>query len=295
MSNIEFSLVIVTRNRASTLSESVHYALAQNYPDLDYELLVVDNGSTDDTWDVLNGLHAKTGNRVQIYKEERAGISYARNKGIAEARGEWLLFLDDDAWASSDLLQNYSDLIARHTDAVAWGGGAKLRYPSKIPLCWSQQFDGMLSALDLGVSAKLLQFPEIPYGLNMLIKHGVLDALGGFREQITFGGDETDLFWRMTEAGYGIRYAPDCMVTHAVDFSRFSIAWLLSAAYRSGGYHANFDTLNGDIRVGWKMITSGIANVLVGRRGCMPVATLMYFLRIIGYWKVKLSTQSAPG
>jgi GT2 family glycosyltransferase len=145
----------------------------------------------------------------------------------------------------------------------------------------------MLSALDLGLKPKRLNFPQTPYGLNMLIQRDRLRALGGFRPEIRFGGDETDLFLRMHEAGDEIRYAPGCMVTHCVTADRFSIRWLLGAAFRSGGYHAWLDLLNGRRFIGWRMISSGFVMVLLGRRGCVPVALAMHALRIAGYAKVR--------
>lgn len=281
-SHPRFTIVIVTRNRASALVTSVSRACEQAYDPAGFEVIVVDNGSTDDTGSVLNKLAGEHKGRLRIVRESRVGISYARNAGIAAAQGEWLLFLDDDAWAPTDLLRRYAELIEVHQDAVAWGGGARLRYPEKLPVCWSRHFDGMLSALDLGSVPRPLVFPSTPYGLNMLISRDGLVANGGFREAIRFGGDETDLFWRMYLRGSLVRYAPGCDVIHAVDADRFSLRWLLGASFRSGGYHASFDSLN-RTNAGWKMVSQGTAKVVLGRRGCVPVATLMHLLRIAGY------------
>lgn len=279
----EFSVVIVSRNRAAMLIEAIPRVLAMADDTGGYELVVVDNGSSDNTKAVLAGLQARYPQRLVAVSEPVAGISRARNMGIRTSRGNWLLFLDDDAWVPADLLSVYRHWIGVYPDASGWGGGATLRYPEKLPWCWGPHFDGMLSALDFGDQPRVLTFPETPYGLNMLFRREVLDRMGGFREDIAFGGDETDLFLRMARAGLEVRNAPGCKVVHAVDPSRFSLRWLLAASYRSGGYHANLDRLNGGLRIGWEMISGGLLKVLLGRRGCVPLAFAMHLLRVAGY------------
>lgn len=278
-----FSVIIVTRNRANVIAGSVRSVLRQDFDAMEYELIVVDNGSDDDTLNIVKELQQSSFQQMEVVTETRPGVSHARNAGRLIARGKWILYLDDDALAPTNLLHMYQAWINKYPESDAWGGGAKLKYPVKLPHFWSSHFDGMLSALDLGNDPIIMAFPMTPYGLNMMIKREVLEALGGFRNEIVFGGDETDLFWRMEKKQKIIRYAPDCVVTHAVDLSRFSYKWLLSAAYRSGGYHRNFDKFNGNIRVGWKMISSGWLMVVVGRRGFIPVAFAMHILRVLGY------------
>lgn len=280
---LEFSVVIVTRNRAKMLTDAVTKALAVADDDDVYEVVVVDNGSTDGTAKVLADLGTRYPDRLIIANEPKQGIGHARNAGIRAARGRWLLFLDDDAWAPVKLLSGYRRWLNAYPDTWAWGGGAILRYPARLPLCWGPAFDGMLSALDLGHQPRVLTFPQAPYGLNMLLRREVFDRCGLFRGEISFGGDETDLFLRMSQAGLEVRYAPGCTVLHAVEPSRFSLRWLLTASFRSGGYHANLDRLNGGLRVGWEMISAGWLKVLLGRRGCIPIAMTMHFLRLAGY------------
>lgn len=265
------------------LDESVSRALAMRVAGGRYEVIVVDNGSSDATAAILDDLRARHAEQLVTVSEPTPGISRARNAGIEVARGNWLLFLDDDAWVPDDLLCTYRRWLKSFPDSWAWGGGATLRYPEKLPLCWGPAFDGMLSALDMGDEPRVLSFPQTPYGLNMLIHREVFRRHGGFREEITFGGDETDLFLRMAQAGQQVRYAPGCMVVHAVDTGRFSIRWLLAASFRSGGYHAKLDHLNGGLRIGWQMISSGWLKILLGRRGCVPIALGMHLLRIAGY------------
>lgn len=278
-----FSVVIVTRNRAAMLAVAIRAVLDMHDVVGSFEVVVVDNGSSDGTPALLAELTAQNPRRVVSVNEPQPGISRARNKGIRASRGDWLLFLDDDAQAPLDLLSSYTHWIEAYPCVSAWGGGATLQHPDKLPWCWGPHFDGMLSALDLGDEPRILTFPETPYGLNMLIGRKTLDQLGGFRNEIAFGGDETDLFLRMSQAGLEVRYAPGCTVLHAVEAGRFSLNWLLAASFRSGRYHATLDRLNGGLRVGWEMVSSGWVKVIMGRRGCVPIALAMHVLRVAGY------------
>jgi glycosyltransferase involved in cell wall biosynthesis len=119
---IAASVVIPTRNRKLFLSEAITTVVEQTF--LDWELIVVDDGSTDDTQEFLRTLHDP---RIRsIRRENQGGPSIARNAGLAEARGELIMFLDDD-----DLLRPYTlarlvSALRSHSDAVAAVGACRL-------------------------------------------------------------------------------------------------------------------------------------------------------------------------
>src|ERR1700722_8506374 len=93
------SVVIPTYNRAATVPRAIESVLAQTVTDL--EVIVVDDGSSDDTGKVLREMF---GDRIRYYSQANQGASVARNKGVEEARGEWIAFLDsDDLWEKEKL------------------------------------------------------------------------------------------------------------------------------------------------------------------------------------------------
>ena len=97
--NPKVSVVIPTYNRAAKVQDAIESVLAQTFSDL--EVIVVDDGSSDDTGKVLSEAF---GDRIRYYAQANQGASVARNKGIAEARGEWIAFLDsDDLWEKDKL------------------------------------------------------------------------------------------------------------------------------------------------------------------------------------------------
>src|SRR2546425_6789214 len=99
------TIAICTFNRADLLPRSLDSVRNQMRTSADLEIMIVDNGSTDHTRDMVAEVQAED-SRVRYVVEPNAGISHARNRALREARGEYLAFLDDDAWAEHDWLHN---------------------------------------------------------------------------------------------------------------------------------------------------------------------------------------------
>ncbi|MEO5742185.1 MAG: glycosyltransferase family A protein, partial [Vicinamibacterales bacterium] len=116
------SVVIPTQNRRALLSEAIATLMAQTYPD--WELIVVDDGSTDDT---RRFLEAQRDPRMRfIIRESAEGPSAARNAGLAEARGDLIMFLDDDDLLRPETLARLSDALRAHPEALAATGACRL-------------------------------------------------------------------------------------------------------------------------------------------------------------------------
>jgi glycosyltransferase involved in cell wall biosynthesis len=126
------TVIIPTFNRGYSLAESVQSVLDQNFTD--YDLIVVDDGSTDNTPEILRQF---TGVQ-QIRLEENRGVSYARNQGISQAKGEWVAFLDsDDLWKKNKLstqmewIENHPDHKAIYTDEIWIRNGVRVNAMNK--------------------------------------------------------------------------------------------------------------------------------------------------------------------
>ena len=101
-----FSIIIPTYNRAKFVETAIKSVLDQSYRD--FEILIIDDGSTDETETVINKLQD---DRIRYFYQENLGRSSARNKGIEEAKGEWICFLDDDDLLQNNCLENYKSKI----------------------------------------------------------------------------------------------------------------------------------------------------------------------------------------
>lgn len=104
-----FSIIIPVFNGAKTISKAIESALNQSYPA--YEIIVVDDGSEDDTSKVVQSYVNPEHSRVRYFRQANAGVSAARNFGVRQAKADWLTFLDADDWYFPDRLKYHADWI----------------------------------------------------------------------------------------------------------------------------------------------------------------------------------------
>jgi glycosyltransferase involved in cell wall biosynthesis len=225
------------------------------------DVLVVDNASRDDTPRVLAGLAAAHPGVLRVVREPRLGLSVARNRGLAEARGEVAVFLDDDAVPHAGWL---AALLAPYADpgVVCVGGRIVLRFPGEAPGWLDPTLHSMLSAFDLGPAPCRVRYGHAtyPFGANISFRVAAARAAGGFsatvgplgRHQLVH--DETDLCYRLEQAGGEIRYAPDAVVDHLVMPERLSPRWMLARHWTGGQSAAVFILRNrGVLRALWRL------------------------------------------
>lgn len=216
------SFIICTYNRERYIYECLS-RLAKNTAKEGWEIVLVNNNSTD-------GTAAECERFVADYKptnyryvvETQQGLSFARNRGIAEAKGEWLVFLDDDAMVEPDYIANLQNHLAQHTEAGAFGGQIEPFFEGETPSWlnpWSMSF---VSAIDLGDQVHLFSAKQYPIGANMGISRKTIDRIGVFNTALgrtgnnLMGGEEKDIFNRIRQANIPILYFPDIKVKHCI-------------------------------------------------------------------------------
>jgi glycosyltransferase involved in cell wall biosynthesis len=163
--NPKVSIVIPTYNRAAKVQSSIKSVLAQTFSDL--EVIVVDDGSSDDTGQTLRDAF---GDQIRYYFQRNQGVSIARNRGIAEARGEWIAFLDSDdlwerdklEWQLKSLEQFAPDCGACYTDTQL------LNYPETRTFFQMAQ-ENYRHEGPLGINSEALRLLVRPGGAGMLI------------------------------------------------------------------------------------------------------------------------------
>lgn len=205
------SVVLSTRNRAARLRVALGCYRAWS-GDTDWELIVVDNGSTDDTAQILADFAAASGLPVRLVHESRAGLARARNRGLAAARGEIVAFIDDDCYPAADYLATLRGIFA--TTGCDYAGGRVLLYdPSDAQVV--VQTHATAYTLEPGAwltSGQIL-------GANMAIRRSGLCSLRGFDERLGAGtlfrsGEDTDMLRRAALAGMCGHYEPALLVHH---------------------------------------------------------------------------------
>ena len=127
------TITIQTYNNARVLEQALESLAELRCPDdVDYEILVVDNNSSDETAAVIEQYRTLLEPRFRSVFEPRQGLSYARNRAIAEARGEIVAFLDDDALVDPDWLAGHVEAYREDEEAVAVGGRVLLQWPQGV-------------------------------------------------------------------------------------------------------------------------------------------------------------------
>ena len=229
------TVIICTRNRADSLRETL-VSIGQCIvpPHLAAELLVVDNGSTDGTAQVVH--EAKLPNLPVRYLAERTpGLSRARNAALRASAAEMVLFTDDDVRVPADWIGGMCrPMISGAADAVIGG----VRFPAHYePLLAREPFRSKRGWLASNESGDLSQSKNM-VGANMAFNRRVIETLGGFDPELGAGAlgfyEESVFSWRLTEAGLRMVPAPDVWVEHHFDFSRLTRATILGMAERMG-------------------------------------------------------------
>jgi len=235
------SVVVCTYGRASMLDRVLRSVVTQTLEPSRYEVIVVDNGTPDDTQAVVRRLHAENpAVRLVLIEEPRQGLSYARNAGTHRARGEYVAFIDDDAVASPEWLQS----IVRTMEAcdvrpMALGGPILPLYEGSKPAWFKDEYE----TRTLGTSERFLCEGEAFSGSNMVLDKSAVERHGGFAVHLGMRGDrlalgeETDLQRRMrsdSSHATAFLYIPSAWVRHSVPVAKMTVSCQLSRAMASG-------------------------------------------------------------
>jgi glycosyltransferase involved in cell wall biosynthesis len=211
---IRISVIIPTYNRRRMLEDCLQSVLAQQYPASRYEVLVVDDGSTDGTREFLREGEGQ-GLLRAIYQARNRGPAAARNAGARSANGEILAFTDSDCLVPEDWLVRMDGLFAAHP-GCAGVGGMQVPIQARTRV---EQFLGAQAQLELRARANpyLVTMDHFvsPVTNNVAYRRDAFDRLGGFSEAFRFpGGEDADLNWRLLETGGQLLMDPTLYVRH---------------------------------------------------------------------------------
>lgn len=241
---LELSVVLCTHNRAHLLPEVINSLFTQSLEPDRFEILVIDNGSIDDTRHRVSCLSEQISN-LRYEHEAVTGLSFARNCGIERAAGRILCFIDDDAIADPKWLENILRDFQKTSSMCALGGPVLLEWPSGHRPDWiPSRLESYYSQINLGSEKRELSPPEYPFGTNMAVRRSCALAAGGFntslgrRGKSLMSGEERDFFLRLQRDGCVVAYSPDIVVTHRVQRERVSRTWLMKRIFAQGRFVA---------------------------------------------------------
>jgi glycosyltransferase involved in cell wall biosynthesis len=263
---MRISLIVCTRNRADQLRRCLDHLAALDYPH-DWELVIVDNGSTDATTKIAAKFAGEAHFPVVCGSEPRAGLSNARNRGIALSRGEILLFTDDDCYVATDLLRATDTVFS--DPAIGFASGRILLH----------------DPTDFAATINESTVPRLflPYrrmwtgaiaGANFAVRRTALKAAGDFDPLFGAGAplqsaEDTDMAMRLGLAGWAGRYSPEMVVSHhhgrkAADIASLHRGYDLGR----GAYHAKLFFQRGG-RVPALKAWAGIGKRMRARRSAL--------------------------
>jgi len=245
------TITIQTYNNAAVLREALQSLATLERPEgVEYEILVVDNNSDDDTAIVIQQSETVLGSRLRSVFETKQGLSHARNRAIAEARGEIICFVDDDALVDVHWLAEHVRAYREHPQAVAVGGRVLLQWPNgwTRPRWLSVELDGYLSGVDLGTEGRIMHYPRYPFGCNMSVRRESAEKIRGFsvklgrKKSSLVSNEEKHFFYKIHELGGEVVYMPTALVYHMVPATRLSRKFFLKRGFAQGISNVLFQT-----------------------------------------------------
>lgn len=238
---IDLSLVVCTYNRASMLDDllsSFHSNL--EFSGLNFELLVIDNHSSDNTRDIALKWENVPEMKLHYIFEPQQGSSNSRNRGISVAGGEWIWFVDDDIYFDANWLAGIANAIQLFPEASAIAGRILLDFENEAPAWLPDMAMNYYGLTRFGESSRLLGENEYPVSANAGFRRKIFGDIGNFRTDLgrKYGSliswEETELTMRIKQSGGRIAYSHEALVHHRITRDRLTRRWLYRRVFADG-------------------------------------------------------------
>lgn len=278
------TVLIATRNRARLLSCVMDSFCAIEKPSSGWKLVVVDNGSTDDTGRVLASFATRL--PLQTLVETTPGKNCALNAGVEVIEGDLAVFTDDDVFPRTDWLVQLRNAADRHTGYTIFGGSITPRWEA-LPPPWVGwvELGPVFSVTDANLTEGELR-PVQVFGPNMAVRSHVFHSGVRFNPEIGPRGNdyamgsESELMLRLADAGYKAWFVPEAVVEHFIRRDQLKTSWVLARSYRYGrGYFRLFQMgyLNDHLVERYMDIRKALIHELIG--ACADLYKALWSLR----------------
>ncbi|MFN7116094.1 MAG: glycosyltransferase family 2 protein [Saprospiraceae bacterium] len=234
--SFQLSILICTYNRADILAECLQSLTVQTADPQVFEVIVINNNSTDQTQIVAESFIGKVPN-LRVIVEMQQGLSYARNRAYQEAQSEWVLYLDDDALAAENLVERALWTIHHHP--YKYFGGVALPWYKYPKPHWYK--DKYVATNELPYKAVTpIHGNQFAIGCIMVIHKPTLTKYGGFDVKLGMIGntiaynEETELQHRMRADGIQIAHDPELFIQHLVAPYKMKVDWFFQSAFALG-------------------------------------------------------------
>ena len=281
------SVAICTHNRADRLILALEGIVKQSLPSQNFEVLIIDNASQDNTKEIGDRYQKEYSNFRYIY-EPVLGLSKARNSALNQAQGKYIAYLDDDAIPGEEWLEAVLDSFTTVEPCpVCVGGPIYGLWEIPKPEWLDKSLEDYLTILDYGSEPRWFPQRRFPYGANITYQKESLENVGGFNEGLGRQGkkllskEESLVNLTLEKQGGKFYYNPKAFVKHWIPKKRINSNWLLRRSYWQGRSDAITEKMMG------KPITQQYEE---------SISNLLHFKRVIAqFWpqkKVRLRTGS---
>lgn len=232
------SIIICSYNRASYINDALSSLYSQSSGLDCFEVIIVDNNSTDNTKEVYTHWRETNPNgQFTFITETKQGASFARNAGASIALGEWVCFIDDDAIATQHYVENILKHIQKKPEAVGFGGRIIPKYVPAEPKWMSFYVSSLVGNFDYAPTACAFKNGKYPLESNMIVKKSVYTQIGGFNEHLPgvvgtlrIGGEGKELFYKIIALGHTLYYDPSICVHHVVEVKKLTSEYMYRVA-----------------------------------------------------------------
>ena len=302
MRDLDVAVVVCTRNRSAAFARACEVMLAVDFDPNRWEMLIVDNSSTDDTADVARSVAESHPRRVRVIVEKEIGLSAARNAGIAATTSPFIAFIDDDAFPEPGWLEGIMEGF-RRPEVMSVGGPVAPLIEGELPSSFSGRFLPYLTAWDLGEAKIDLTYNEYPRGANIAYRRSGLELVGGFSVHLGRKGtnllscEEIELCLRLERAGFVVLYQPGARVRHLTPVGRMTPEWMYARFAAQGRSEAIVNWMHGGlegVRVGLRTVRRHAADAARNRPQVGKVFANCQRHTVRGYYRGLLDIVRVP-
>lgn len=236
------SVVICSYNRGKYLPMVFDSLKVQDYALQSYEIILINNNSTDNTDEIVCNYQTQNPAFPLTYLVEyNQGISYARNRGVEAAKGDIIVFIDDDETVDPDFLSNINTFFSQFEDAGISAGPVIPVYETQKPK-WLSHFTMRLitGAYDKGKSIKILGNKNYPgtghacFRKILFTKYGAFDTTLGRKGNSLMGAEDKDFFLRLMNGGEKCYYLPSAKIYHHIPAYKLTNDFFCKLTYSIG-------------------------------------------------------------
>ena len=300
--NKGISVIICTYNGAQRLPKTIeHIARQEVDPQIKWEVIIINNNSTDNTKEIAQEEWDKYNLNVpfRVIDEPRQGLSYARQRGIKEALYEYLLFCDDDNWLSKNYVNKAYEIMENHPEVGAAGGQSEAITDGQFPQ-WFEKYKSSYAVGKQGKKTGIITHRGLLWGAGLIIRKSLLEEaerldfksfLTGRKGNELLAGDDSEMCKWIILLGYELWYDEDLKFIHYIASHRLTLDYLkkIHEGFRkSAEYLQKYDTL---ITVK-SLERSKLLNFIIGLKHLLlgnKKVSKTYIQFLIGPW-IKVST-----